>query len=169
MLSENSGIGLGMKIFQQNLIGRGTGSEAGTGISTDFAFDIGYLLKLKRLNFGLAITNIGPKISFIDVNQADPAPTNLRLGIQAELYNNNYNKVNLLFDVNKLLVASYPDMDWDGDGLIGGYDEDGAFGNVGSGIGLATVKKLVESMHGKVSISSTEGEGSNFKFSVPRH
>ncbi|WP_299155158.1 HAMP domain-containing sensor histidine kinase [uncultured Christiangramia sp.] len=42
-------------------------------------------------------------------------------------------------------------------------------GNVGSGIGLATVKKLVESMHGKVSISSTEGEGSNFKFSVPRH
>ena len=131
MLSENSGIGLGMKIFQQNLIGVGTASEAGKGISTDFAFDLGYLLKLKKFNFGLAITNIGPKISFIDVNQADPAPTNLRIGFQVELYNNNYNKVNLLFDVNKLLVSSYPNMDWDSDGYIGGYDGDGGYGILG--------------------------------------
>tara|TARA_B100000941_G_scaffold183876_1_gene132084 strand:- start:622 stop:2196 length:1575 start_codon:yes stop_codon:yes gene_type:complete len=131
MLTKNSGIGLGMKIFQQNLIGVGTGSEAGKGISTDFAFDIGYLLKMKKLNFGLAISNIGPKISFIDVNQADPAPTNLRVGIQAELYNNSYNKVNLLFDVNKLLVSSYPNMDWDSDGLIGGYDSEGNLGILG--------------------------------------
>ena len=131
MLSENSGIGLGMKVFQQNLISGGTAAEAGNGKSTDFAFDLGYLLKLNRFNFGFAISNIGPKISFIDVNQADPAPTNLRIGFQAELYNNNYNKVNLLFDVNKLLVASYPDMDWDGDGLVGGYDEAGDLGTLG--------------------------------------
>jgi len=42
-------------------------------------------------------------------------------------------------------------------------------GNVGSGIGLATVKKLVESMHGSITLSSTEGDGSNFKFSAPKH
>ena len=96
-----------------------------------FAYFIGYLLKMRKLNFGLAISNIGPKISFIDVNQADPAPTNLRIGFQAELYNNNYNKVNLLFDVNKLLVSSYPNMDWDSDGLIGGYDSEGGFGILG--------------------------------------
>ena len=131
MLTKNSGIGLGMKVFQQNLIGVGTGSEAGKGISTDFAFDIGYLLKMKKLNFGLAVSNIGPKISFIDVNQADPAPTNLRIGFQFEVYNNNYNKVNLLFDVNKLLVSSYPNMDWDSDGLIGGYDSEGNLGILG--------------------------------------
>ena len=41
-------------------------------------------------------------------------------------------------------------------------------GNLGSGIGLATVKKLVESMGGSVSISSEEGTGSTFKFSIKR-
>ena len=36
-----------------------------------------------------------------------------------------FNKINVVYDVDKLLVASYPDMDWDGDGYIGGFDEDG--------------------------------------------
>ena len=33
--------------------------------------------------------------------------------------------LNIVYDVDKLLVASYPDMDWDDNGYIGGYDEDG--------------------------------------------
>lgn len=41
-------------------------------------------------------------------------------------------------------------------------------GNLGSGIGLATVKKLVESMDGSITIESEEGDGSNFKFSIKR-
>lgn len=41
-------------------------------------------------------------------------------------------------------------------------------GNLGSGIGLATVKKLVESMGGSVEIASEEGKGSNFKFTIKR-
>ena len=124
-ISEKSSIGLNMKLIQQNLIDIGTGAEAGKGKSTDFSFDVGYLLKNKRFNFGAAITNIGPKIDFIDPNQADPQPTNLKMGIYWEMYNDGYNKLNLLFDVNKLLVAAYPAMDWDGDGKIGGYDENG--------------------------------------------
>lgn len=44
-------------------------------------------------------------------------------------------------------------------------DRDGA---LGSGIGLATVKKLIESMGGTISLDSTVGEGSNFKFSIKR-
>ena len=125
-ISEKSSIGLNMKIIQQNLIDIGTGAEAGKGKSTDFSFDIGYLLKYKKINFGACISNIGPKIDFIDPNQADPQPTNLRMGIYWEMYNDGYNKLNLLFDVNKLLVAAYPSMDWDGDGIIGGYNENGA-------------------------------------------
>ena len=57
----------------------------------------------------------------------DPSPTNMRLGIFAQLYNDGYNKVNFLFDANKLLVTRYQMMDWDGDGIVGGYDEFGSF------------------------------------------
>jgi len=78
-----------------------------------------------KFNFGLSISNIGPKIDFVDVDQADPSPTNMRLGIFAQLYNDGYNKINLLLDANKLLVTRYQMMDWDGDGFVGGYDEYG--------------------------------------------
>ncbi|TRO66604.1 sensor histidine kinase [Christiangramia sabulilitoris] len=42
-------------------------------------------------------------------------------------------------------------------------------GTLGSGIGLATVKKLVESMGGSISLESEIGEGSNFKFQIKRN
>ena len=133
MLSEHSGVGISMKVFQQNLISGGVAAEAGSGVSTDFAFDIGYLRKSNRFNFGLSVTNIGPKIAFIDINQADPAPTNLRLGVDVVLFKNEFNRLNLLFDINKMLVASYPDMDWDGDGLVGGFDKDGGMMQIEGG------------------------------------
>lgn len=41
-------------------------------------------------------------------------------------------------------------------------------GNTGSGIGLATVKKLVNSMGGRIDVESVPGEGSTFSFSVKR-
>ena len=41
-------------------------------------------------------------------------------------------------------------------------------GNQGSGIGLATVKKLVISMGGDIKAESTPGIGSNFKFTIKR-
>jgi len=41
-------------------------------------------------------------------------------------------------------------------------------GNPGSGIGLATVKKLINSMGGSIKVNSTLGEGSNFQFTIKR-
>lgn len=41
-------------------------------------------------------------------------------------------------------------------------------GNPGSGIGLATVQKLVKSMGGEINVSSTPGEGSSFSFTIRR-
>ena len=106
----------------------GAGSEKGSGTSIDFGFDLGYLHKewlLPNLTFGLNLSNLGPKVSFIDPDQADPQPTNLTLGFNYALINGEYNKFNIVYDVDKLLVSSYPDMDWNGDGRIGGYDEYG--------------------------------------------
>ncbi|QYA26587.1 GAF domain-containing sensor histidine kinase [Gramella sp. MT6] len=41
-------------------------------------------------------------------------------------------------------------------------------GSLGSGIGLATVRKLIESMGGSISLESELGKGSNFKFRIKR-
>ena len=41
-------------------------------------------------------------------------------------------------------------------------------GNKGTGIGLATVKKLIEDSGGKISVESTIGEGSTFTFSISK-
>ena len=128
LLSQNSSLGINAKISYQHLVELGAGNEQGKGTSTDFGFDIGYLRKeflTPRLNLGLTVTNIGPKVSFIDPAQADPQPTNLTLGFNYAIVNTEYNKLNVVYDVDKLLVSSYPAMDWDDDGYIGGFDEDG--------------------------------------------
>jgi hypothetical protein len=121
-LNETSSVGIGFKILQQNL-GPGAGSEANEGKSTDFLFDVGYLKKYSFGNFGFSITNIGPKIWFQDQSQADPAPTNMRIGLFSNVYNDGFNKINIMFDANKLLVSRYQEMDWNGDGIIYGDDE----------------------------------------------
>ena len=36
-------------------------------------------------------------------------------------------KIKLLFQADKLLVTRYRMMDWDGDGIVGGYDEYGSW------------------------------------------
>ncbi len=125
-ISSNSSIGLNFKVFHQKLADSNTAGETGDPFSTDFAFDVGYLKKFgleNNFNFGLAITNIGPKIDFIDEAQADPAPTNMRFGIYSKLYDDGFNKINFLLDANKLLVARYSDMDINGDGVISGSNE----------------------------------------------
>ncbi len=42
------------------------------------------------------------------------------------------------------------------------------YGNVGTGIGLAMVKKIVENLGGKIAVSSIEGEESIFTFSIAK-
>ncbi|MBO62901.1 MAG: hypothetical protein CMG33_05180 [Candidatus Marinimicrobia bacterium] len=128
LISQDKSFGLNAKISYQHLVEIGAGSERGKGTSTDFGFDLGYMQKnwlLNNLTIGMNLSNIGPKVSFIDPDQADPQPTNLSIGINYAIVKTEYNKLNIVYDVDKLLVASYPDMDWDNNGYIGGYDEDG--------------------------------------------
>ncbi len=127
-INETSSFGLNAKLSYQHLVELGTGSEKGKGTSIDFGFDVGYMKKgwlLPTLDLGITMTNIGPKVSFIDPDQADPQPTNLTFGFAYELFNSEVNRLSLVYDMDKLLVASYPDMDWDGDGIIGGFDSNG--------------------------------------------
>ena len=112
---------MGFKVHHQRLADHGVSGEGKSsrddGASSDFAFDIGYLQKFgdkKQHAFGISVQNIGPPIDFVDADQADPHPTNMKLGVYTEIFNDGTNKINLLFDANKLLVASYPAIDWDG-------------------------------------------------------
>lgn len=41
-------------------------------------------------------------------------------------------------------------------------------GNIGTGIGLATTKKIINNLGGEITVSSKLGEGSTFSFSVPK-
>lgn len=47
-------------------------------------------------------------------------------------------------------------------------DENDRHGNKGSGIGLATVKSLVEKMGGEIVLNSIKGEGTTFSFSIKK-
>ncbi len=130
MLSDNSSIGFNFKVVYQHLADRGVtvGSENTNPIATSLGVDIGYLKRhwlSDRLDFGVLLSNVGPKVTFNDKAQADPMPTNLKVGWNWRVIKGQYNTLNLVYDVNKLLVASYPDMDWDGDGFVGGYDQHG--------------------------------------------
>lgn len=42
------------------------------------------------------------------------------------------------------------------------------FGNIGTGIGLATVKRLIQNLGGDIHVSSKEGQGSTFTFTIAK-
>lgn len=126
MLSENSAFGLNLKLIHIKLADSNisVGAEKGNPWTTSFLFDVGYMKKELwngHFDYGVVVQNVGPKIGFIDMQQADPAPTNLKIGFNMHLLNSRYNKLSFAYDVNKMLVASYPDRDLNGDGDT--YDE----------------------------------------------
>jgi hypothetical protein len=59
-----------------------------------------------NLALGLNISNIGGKVSYDDGNTSNFIPTNMRLGGSFEYPMDNYNKLSISADVNKLLVPT---------------------------------------------------------------
>ena len=112
LLSETVGLGLNIRYIRSNLASVGAGAEKGDGQANAFAVDVGILKKsflTKRLSLGVNVSNIGPKITFVDASQADPLPTNLRLGFAYRLLDQEFNKLTIVADMNKLLVHKNED------------------------------------------------------------
>lgn len=112
LLSENFGVGLNVRFIRSNLSSVGAGTEKGDGRANAFAVDLGLLKKgflLNRLNLGMNLSNIGPKITYVDASQADPLPTNFRLGLAYRAIEQEYNRLTFVFDVNKLIVNKHSD------------------------------------------------------------
>lgn len=68
--------------------------------------DIGWLWRtpIRKLTLGANLSNMGPEIAYIDRAQADPLPTNLKLGFDYKLVDSPYNTLRLVGDVDKELV-----------------------------------------------------------------
>jgi len=99
--------GLSAKIIYSHLADQGTGRERGKGSGSSFALDVGLLYKtfIKRLTLGTALTNLGPNIAYIDLNQSDPLPRNLAVGLAYRIVNTPFNRLTATFEVNKELVG----------------------------------------------------------------
>ncbi|MDZ7343848.1 MAG: PorV/PorQ family protein [candidate division KSB1 bacterium] len=107
-LSANNAAGITLKYIYSNLAPRGAGAEQGDGRASAFAVDLAYLHKnllFDRFNFGVNLTNLGPKITYIDAAQADPLPTNLRLGFSYYLIKQEFNSFLLAVEFDRLLVS----------------------------------------------------------------
>lgn len=113
MLSENFSAAVGLRFILSDITYDYT-EETSPGKA--FAADIGlyynkyFMAGSRECNFawGLNISNIGTKISYGGDDNAEFIPTNLRLGISFLLPFNEYNKLAISADANKLLVPTYP-------------------------------------------------------------
>lgn len=110
-VSQTFAVGTSVRFIRSALTNVGAGSQAGSGIGTSISFDLAMLWRPQfsgyfadRWSFGLNISNIGPKMVYFDADQADPLPTNLKIGFAYKLLNDKYNSLTLAADFNKLLV-----------------------------------------------------------------
>lgn len=104
-LNTDWGLGFNFRIIHSNLSDKPTGQEQGRGVSTTVSFDVaGMWRPSSDLSIGLNLSNLGPKIFYIDRAQADPIPTNFRLGFAYQVFADEYNSLTAALDFSKLLV-----------------------------------------------------------------
>lgn len=112
-LSSDLSVGLGLRYIRSNLAGGvGVGAEQGEGVANAFSFDLAAMYTFPfapKLNFGMNLSNLGPKITYIDAAQADPLPTNLKLGLAYKIVDTKFNKLTVVGDLNKLMVKRNED------------------------------------------------------------
>jgi hypothetical protein len=119
-LSEHFSLGIAFRYVRSDLAGAFNQSQAGVQAGNAFAGDIAAYYNNKtrikyegnryNLNygFGVAITNIGSKISYTSQQFQNFIPINLRIGGYGQIEIDKYNTIALAVDFNKLLVPTNP-------------------------------------------------------------
>ncbi|MBZ0263110.1 PorV/PorQ family protein [bacterium] len=110
-MSRNMSIGVNMRFIYSHLSEVGAGAEQGSGVATSVGVDVGWLWRtpVSGLHLGANLSNMGPKVAYIDVAQADPLPTNLKVGLAYHIVDTEYNRFTYLLDANKELVNRHDD------------------------------------------------------------
>ncbi len=161
-LADNLGAGISLKFIRVDLAPADVTQDNVEGAGTSFAADIGTLWKLpnQRMNFGLAVTNMGPDLAFIDQEQSDPLPITARLGMAWTPVADDISNLLLTADIEQSLVWLVDsDVDtrrseiWHAGieyryvNLLAGrlgyvYDDDGDFSDPTYGLGFIYKDKL---------------------------
>ena len=117
--SKNMAIGLSARIIYSKLADQGAGAEIGRGSGTSFAVDAGIIYHFNRkFNVGVALTNLGPDMSYIDAAQSDPLPRNLAVGFAYKLLDSPYNRLTIVGEVNKMIATLSDDLSTEFDEVI---------------------------------------------------
>ncbi|MCF8268028.1 MAG: type IX secretion system outer membrane channel protein PorV [Ignavibacteriales bacterium] len=115
-VSNDWGLGFNFRLIHSRLADQGAGYEKGEGVATSVSFDIATMWRpthfdipfvadlSNKFSMGINLSNLGPKIYYIDQAQADPIPTNFRLGFAVKLMEDQYNSLTYTLDFSKLLV-----------------------------------------------------------------
>ncbi len=118
---DDLGIGLNLRFIHSALSPIGTESEKGNGIASTVAVDLAFMYRPehlqvpllgdlgKRFSMGMNLTNLGPKVTYVDAAQADPLPTDLRFGLGYKFLSDDYNTLQASLDFTRLLVRRHPD------------------------------------------------------------
>jgi len=118
-LSDQFSLAISGRYIYSNLTGGqlagGIETVAGQSIASDLA---GFYINSVRMSgkdidlaVGLNISNIGSKVSYTETSKRDFIPINMRLGTALGADIDDYNKISLAVDINKLLVPTPPITD----------------------------------------------------------
>jgi hypothetical protein len=116
-VTNDFGVGLNLRFIHSSLAPFNVQNQDRQGVASSVSFDLAGMWKPTglgdigdRFSVGLNLSNLGPKLTYIDADQADPLPTNLRLGLAANIVKSEYNNMNLVVDFSRLLVRRYPQV-----------------------------------------------------------
>ncbi|MCK4513317.1 PorV/PorQ family protein [bacterium] len=106
LLTDNLSLGLNLKFVYVNLAPAQYTQDQQKGAGTTFAADLGVLYRMwdGKLRFGGVFQHIGPRIAYIDEEQSDPLPRNLKAGVSYMVISDEMNKIMVCVDYNKSLV-----------------------------------------------------------------
>ncbi|MCU0343185.1 MAG: PorV/PorQ family protein [Ignavibacterium sp.] len=117
-LGSDWGLGFNFRIIHSRLSDQSVGEEEGSGVATSVSFDIASMWRPEKFviplidediggkfSIGFNLSNLGPKIYYIDKSQADPIPTNFRLGFAYKIIDDEFNNLIYTLDFSKLLVS----------------------------------------------------------------
>lgn len=134
-LADRLSGGLSAKFITSNLTGGqtvgGANSRPGRSVAVDLGVyyennDVVMFDKDFTVAWGLAISNLGAKISYTNNTDRDFLPMNLRLGPRVMYDINDYNQISFSVDLNKYLVPSPPKyaIDPDAPGQVILFDDE---------------------------------------------